>query len=71
MEEQRVQALGDKFGPMVENETGVSLGLNFGLAKAALHDAIYANPNASDEEILQQAMENLRNPAADVEQVTT
>ena len=60
MPEQRIQQLGDRFGQMVEDETGVSLGLNFGLARNALHDAIATLPDADDDAILQRALHNLR-----------
>ena len=60
MDGERLQQLGDRFGPMVEEETGVSLGLNFGLAREALHDAINAMPDAEDDAILDRALENVR-----------
>ena len=60
MDKNRLQNLGDRWGSIVEEKTGVSLGLNFGVAITTLHEAIdETSEDAHDDQILEAAGKRL------------
>lgn len=60
MDNNRLQNLGDLWGGIVEEKTGVDLGLNFGVAITTLHEAIdETDEDAPDNKILEAAGKRL------------
>ena len=60
MDNNRLQNLGDRWGSIVEEKTGVDLGLNFGVAITTLHEAIdETSEDAPDNQILEAAGKRL------------
>ena len=54
MDNNRLQNLGDRWGSIAEEKTGVNLGLNFGVAITTLHEAIdETSEDAPDNQILE------------------
>ena len=60
MDNERLQNLGDRWGGIVEEKTGVNLGLNFGIAITTLHETIdEIGEDAHDDQILEAAGKRL------------